>query len=721
VGGKVRVHELAKEFGITSREILARLKADGENVKSASSTLEAPAARRLREALRAMPPQQPTAAPRATQRRAVGTTPSQPKAAASTPARQSSRLTSADALDIYRRHRLASISENPDLAVDEVLRDCQSKYGVSRSALRQLVTSDKLRRRFANDERRVSAAISAPRKPRNNKPSPGKQARPPKPRSSNQAATAQSTTKPPSGGESTRPRPRTTHLPQPAATMDVEAVTNIVDAKTSSAYKREAIFACLDELAPRGSDAYGYLIWRYSATRTARSESSLSSAHQDLVALAIVIEHDRQLLDSLIRAHGSILTKPALAETALDKEFGRFISAHGRARTASDELLRARDSFEFLRRAVVLTIAASDNGQRLWNMIGPIKPPKSDDHAKISPQLERARRRLTDFIATVERLLSTDEANLAQFFGHSRAHLIKLQLKKYDFLRQFRDSAAGLFTVSGHLTTNLAFQILPQGEQLRTFLGDIRKSKTYSGYRVDEHRLTVLENLQKYFGAARCTWHMGIDTGGGIGSRYLVLAIKSSNGSGENAVAISPLAGRHATYVVRRECAEADWDVLFAHPKFEARLRGARKLLFTNRADHTDPYNAMCDRIIKLLECHPREFRKWTDNERKSRTTRTGDGKQGTISSREPVKRRKVKYQLLLDSVQETIRQHKIAGMPNDLNAEKIWKSLDAEQQETLLSDLRTTEHGHGSDPLEMLHRFVRAQRVPRPSKNQRR
>jgi hypothetical protein len=89
-----------------------------------------------------------------------------------------------------------------------------------------------------------------------------------------------------------------------------------------------------------------------------------------------------------------------------------------------------------------------------------------------------------------------------------------------------------------------------------------------------------------------------------------VLAIKSANGSGENAVAISPLAGRHATYVVRRECAEADWKILFSHPKFEARLRGARKLLFTTRADQTDEYSAMRDKIIDLLECHPREFRK---------------------------------------------------------------------------------------------------------------
>ena len=49
--GKARVHELAKELGVTSKEVLARLSEQGEFVKSASSTVEAPVARRLREAL----------------------------------------------------------------------------------------------------------------------------------------------------------------------------------------------------------------------------------------------------------------------------------------------------------------------------------------------------------------------------------------------------------------------------------------------------------------------------------------------------------------------------------------------------------------------------------------------------------------------------------------------------------------------------------------------
>ncbi|WP_431939760.1 translation initiation factor IF-2 [Nocardia grenadensis] len=53
MAGKARVHELAKELGVTSKELLAKLKEQGEFVKSASSTVEAPVARRLRESFAA--------------------------------------------------------------------------------------------------------------------------------------------------------------------------------------------------------------------------------------------------------------------------------------------------------------------------------------------------------------------------------------------------------------------------------------------------------------------------------------------------------------------------------------------------------------------------------------------------------------------------------------------------------------------------------------------
>ena len=45
--GKLRVHELAKRLGVTSKELLATLKEEGEFVKTASSTIEPPVVKKM--------------------------------------------------------------------------------------------------------------------------------------------------------------------------------------------------------------------------------------------------------------------------------------------------------------------------------------------------------------------------------------------------------------------------------------------------------------------------------------------------------------------------------------------------------------------------------------------------------------------------------------------------------------------------------------------------
>jgi len=55
---KVRVYELAKEFGVESKAVMAKLQEMGEFVRSASSTIEAPVVRRLKEAFAAQQPKQ---------------------------------------------------------------------------------------------------------------------------------------------------------------------------------------------------------------------------------------------------------------------------------------------------------------------------------------------------------------------------------------------------------------------------------------------------------------------------------------------------------------------------------------------------------------------------------------------------------------------------------------------------------------------------------------
>ncbi len=55
---KVRVYELAKEFGVESKTVMVKLQEMGEFVRSASSTIEAPVVRRLKEAFSAQQPKQ---------------------------------------------------------------------------------------------------------------------------------------------------------------------------------------------------------------------------------------------------------------------------------------------------------------------------------------------------------------------------------------------------------------------------------------------------------------------------------------------------------------------------------------------------------------------------------------------------------------------------------------------------------------------------------------
>ncbi|GIH37771.1 hypothetical protein Mco01_07710 [Microbispora corallina] len=84
---KVRVYELAKEFGVESKVVMAKLTEMGEFVRSASSTIEAPVVRKLTEAFKGdasrgggkpARPAQPRPAPRPAESQANGGVPQAP-------------------------------------------------------------------------------------------------------------------------------------------------------------------------------------------------------------------------------------------------------------------------------------------------------------------------------------------------------------------------------------------------------------------------------------------------------------------------------------------------------------------------------------------------------------------------------------------------------------------------------------------------------------------
>jgi translation initiation factor IF-2 len=113
VAGKARVHELAKELGVESKTVLAKLQELGEYVKSASSTVEAPVARRLRAtfesggAMSAPPAPSAPAAPAAPAPRRAPGRPAGPRQAHAAEAPASRRRRSARRCPARRARRPA--------------------------------------------------------------------------------------------------------------------------------------------------------------------------------------------------------------------------------------------------------------------------------------------------------------------------------------------------------------------------------------------------------------------------------------------------------------------------------------------------------------------------------------------------------------------------------------------------------------------------------------
>ncbi|WP_430867084.1 translation initiation factor IF-2 [Demequina aurantiaca] len=78
---KPRVHEIAKELGVSSKDLIAKLTEIGEYVKGPSSTLEAPVVRKAKEAFPA-PAEKPAEAPKPAAKKPAAPKPAAPKPAA---------------------------------------------------------------------------------------------------------------------------------------------------------------------------------------------------------------------------------------------------------------------------------------------------------------------------------------------------------------------------------------------------------------------------------------------------------------------------------------------------------------------------------------------------------------------------------------------------------------------------------------------------------------
>lgn len=293
--GERRVHELAKELRVPAKEVLAWLKGQGQFVKSASSTVGRPIARRVRAEYQAKSSMagrrggdvrsRPSTKPRTSPRR-----PATSPAGGSPPAAR--HLTPSQKASVCKRFRWASATGHDQAAIDQLYSECQAQYGVSREALRDAVAEDLRRypgeyvvkRQFRKGDglaHRLSGGSASVMTP----------------------------------GELSRPRPRTgVFLPEVDA-ADLEGVVDLIVKVKVSQDDRDEIAACVQAFVPDEAGCYGYLAWRYSAARRrAYPDQSSLTAHHELAVMAHVIDTEKRLVEEVIHAHGAVLEQPVVAK-----------------------------------------------------------------------------------------------------------------------------------------------------------------------------------------------------------------------------------------------------------------------------------------------------------------------------------------------------------------------------------------------------------------------
>ena len=165
------------------------------------------------------------------------------------------------------------------------------------------------------------------------------------------------------------------------------------------------------------------------------------------------------------------------------------------------------------------------------------------------------------------------------------------------------------------------FTVLPAGTAIRDYAEELYGGLSESDKaRVDMKRLGVLEKLRDNMGPERCFYVHGKpvgtmldeETGQYVGTDYLGLVIQTHDTFGrvvgEDAIAISPIAKKHAGYIFRHDInPDLSWRGVLSLPKPQAREKGARPLKFTQVAGW-DMYEAYTAKAMELLTCPVGQF-----------------------------------------------------------------------------------------------------------------
>lgn len=363
------------------------------------------------------------------------------------------------------------------------------------------------------------------------------------------------------------------------------------------------LLKCFQENFQEGGGAY--LAWQFDEHRKSISTEGKATKkdRERLAAIAQVVRTAEAKLQRITARYGDVDLDSALAVRALLAKHRELTGDFGDAPTAV--VTRYRAFAGFLADAVPLVILSNDAA---------IRDVPIDEFTRLAAQLseevalpKKAAHLLRMQIASVRRFYGREEDRDVRF----RRALDELLLVSQGAFRPLLERPAAPTLAKSATPQSISFKILPPG-QMRMFLDDLKRGGSHRRPRViDERRVAVLQNLRARYRTRSCALYT---TSGTTSSHlldtneYVVLSIKRHDSLGEDAIAISPLAGEHAVFVVRQDRTGRKWRKVLASTKTQATELGARRLQFAAPPSGLDKYEAMLQRLIAVLDGPPEHF-----------------------------------------------------------------------------------------------------------------
>jgi len=364
-----------------------------------------------------------------------------------------------------------------------------------------------------------------------------------------------------------------------------------------------------------------YLGYRYRLRVLFDGQRGSLPAVDVLRFIAMTVDDGRTLRQHLTKKYGQF-DEPGFGDGQPDKAYV----------DEATELLAKVESWARWKHGVDTITAQSETLSHLENMIALLLasdiPDASEVHdyfmTEIFKRLDEAGVSTTRAFITnalLQTLLDDRAHDPGRAVQKIRDQFRDLREGRYEFLRRYEDSLTRRkFELEEE---RIDFEVLPPGTDLEEHARrEHRRTAPNSGPRLAPEKLQVLKDLEQHFGPDRCQRLRGIPSrnnlagpfDSNINGSYLVLVIRhidrSGHHVGDDAIAISPLAGQ-ATFYVRHDAVDHSWKEIFSYPKRDATAMGARRLLLKGGTGW-DPATALRERLIALAQCSPHQFREGT-------------------------------------------------------------------------------------------------------------